>query len=287
LYKYIVEEALKGVSPQNIAWGLNKQEIKTRKGKLWSNVSIYRVLTNETYLGKIISNKQKGDGHAIKKASADEFKRLPRDQWIVVENCHEAIISQDDFDKIEIIISKRLLVPVASRADKAEFTGILKCACCGHTMQVQKKRDGKSLIKACSYIVGDKGDKCINRGGYLETVKVEIKKVILKYREDILNVLKNDNFSDDVEKITKQIQAKYKELGKYEEALMRATDSFDLGDYTRVEFLARKEKLKEKIDAVEEKISLIEKGYYSGISYWECLSSNLLFRFYKSRYLLA
>jgi len=259
IYNYIIAEALKGVSPHSIAWDLNKQGIKTRKGKLWSNVSIYRILINETYLGKIISNKQKGDGHIIKKSSADDFKRLPKDQWIIVENCHEAIISQENFDKIQIIISKRNLVPVAQRADKAEFTGILKCACCGHTMQVQKKKDGKSIIKGCSYIVGDKGDKCINRGGALEPVKNEIKKAVLKYREDVVNFLKNDNYSDDVEKITKKIQIKYKELRKYEEALIRATDSFDLGDYTREEFLTRKEKWKEKINSVEEQINLFEK----------------------------
>ncbi|MCB2354520.1 zinc ribbon domain-containing protein [Clostridium estertheticum] len=143
--------------------------------------------------------------------------------------------------------------------DRAEFTGILKCACCGHTMQVQKKRDGKSLIKACSYVVNDKGDKCINRGGYLGPVKDEIKKAVLKYREEVLNFLKNDNCTDDVDKITHQIQVKYKELIKYEDALMRVKDSFDLGDYTREEFLTRKEKWKEKIDTVEEQISIFEK----------------------------
>ena len=71
--------------------------------------------------------------------------------------------------------------------------------------------------------------------------------------------MKNDNYSDDVEKITKKIQIKYKELRKYEEALIRATDSFDLGDYTREEFLTRKEKWKEKINSVEEQINLFEK----------------------------
>ncbi|WP_309249400.1 zinc ribbon domain-containing protein [Clostridium estertheticum] len=136
---------------------------------------------------------------------------------------------------------------------------MLKCACCGHTMQVQKKRDGKSLIKACSYVVNDKGDKCINRGGYLGPVKDEIKKAVLKYREEVLNFLKNDNCTDDVDKITHQIQAKHKELRKYEDALMKVKDSFDLGDYTREEFLTRKEKWKEKIDTVEEQISIFEK----------------------------
>lgn len=125
---------------------LNDQVIRTRQGKLWGSVAIYRVLQNETYLGKIISNKQKGDSHKIRKPSSEAYRKLPKEEWIIVENCHEAIITQDEFDKTQVLNKKRTLIPPAARASRGEFTGVLRCKCCGHTMRVQRKKEGYKLF---------------------------------------------------------------------------------------------------------------------------------------------
>lgn len=257
IYRYIVEKALEGMSPNSIAWSLNKKEIRTRRGKLWGSVAIYRILMNETYLGKIISNKQKGDGHKIKKSSSEKYQKLPRKEWIIVENCHQPIITQDEFDKIQILIQKRNLLPSSARTSKGEFTGILKCGCCGHTMQVQKKEKGKDLIKACHYL-DIKGNKCINRGGYIQPVRDEIKKAIIQYREEILNKLQGEN-NKDIDFIRKQLQIKYKELKKYENALEKVQDSYELGDYSREKFLIRRSKWDAKIVETENQITLLDR----------------------------
>lgn len=36
---------------------------------------------------------------------------LPKDNWIKVENTHEAIISKEEFEKVQNILNKRSYVP--------------------------------------------------------------------------------------------------------------------------------------------------------------------------------
>lgn len=257
IYRYIIERALEDMSPHSIAWDLNKKNIRTRRGKRWSNVAIYRILQNETYLGKIISNKQKGDGHKIKKPSAEEYRKLPREEWVIVENCHEPIITEEEFNKIQVLIEKRRLLPTSARTSKGEFTGVLKCGVCGHTMQVQKRKNGSDTIKTCRYL-DDRGDRCINRGGILKPVRDAIKEAIIEYKEEILSKLEGEN-NRDIEFIRKQLQSKYKEKRKFEEALERVQDSYDLGVYSREEYLKRKDRWNKKIDEVEKAINLLDK----------------------------
>jgi site-specific DNA recombinase len=59
--------------------------------------------------------------------------------------------------------------------------------------------------------------------------------------------------------ITKQLQSKYKELTKYQAALERVQDSYDLGDYSREEYLQRRSKWDDKISGIENEIMLLEK----------------------------
>ncbi|HHY20616.1 MAG TPA: recombinase family protein [Bacilli bacterium] len=257
IVRYIIDKALEGDSPNSIAWDLNKQEIRTRQGKLWSNVAIYRMLQNETYLGKIISNKQKGDGHKIKKASAEEFRRLPREEWVIVENCHEPIITQEEFDKIQLMIEKRRKIPTSARTNKGEFTGVLKCGVCNHTMQIQRRKGRVDTIKPCQYH-DQLGEKCINRGGVLQPVRDAIKEVIIEYKKEILAKLEGAS-NRDIEYVTKQLQQKYKEMKKYEGALEKVLDAYELGDYSRDEYITRKRKWADKISNLENEITLLEK----------------------------
>lgn len=105
IVKRIFKEFLSGKSMYKIAEGLNRDGIDTpgvyiamqvgsekqlaryrEKKPLWNNVAIGRILGNEQYTGTMVF----GDKHA---------KVLSEDEWKRVENCHEAIISKDDFEK--------------------------------------------------------------------------------------------------------------------------------------------------------------------------------------------
>ncbi|MBU3177646.1 recombinase family protein [Clostridium estertheticum] len=258
IYKYIVEKALQGVPPYEIAWELNRQSIPSPRGKTWSNVTIYRLLKDETHLGKIISNKQKGDGHKIKKSDSEEFRRLPKNEWVVIENCHEPVISEFEFCKIEDMMSKRAIVPVSARAGKNDLSGILKCSICGYSMSLYRKKDGKLYIKPCSH-TDEYGNKCVNKGQKADDLYENIKKAIIQYRDEVLENLENSN-SKELQSTKNNLELKYKEVDKYSKVLEKVNDSYDIGDYSRDEWLNRKSKWESKLGQIEEDITILNKS---------------------------
>ncbi|WP_416906622.1 recombinase zinc beta ribbon domain-containing protein [Paraclostridium sordellii] len=72
-----------------------------------------------------------------------------------MENTHEAIISKDEFNAVQqLISSRRRKIPAQSTH---LFSNILICADCGHSIHFKKNRKGyicgsfnKHGIKACS-----------------------------------------------------------------------------------------------------------------------------------------
>lgn len=132
-----------GVLPPTIykqqVQGFTYQNAKARntgKTPYWSTSTIKHILTNETYLGKLVQGTYKKVSYKDKKKVA-----VPREEWIVVENHHEAVIDRDTFDKVQQMIGKRriaiyevapCLQEHAGNAGKTHFfSGKLRCADCG------------------------------------------------------------------------------------------------------------------------------------------------------------
>lgn len=110
MVKLIFELTAQGKSKTEVANYLNAQGINTpsaykkRKGSrnffhavevksLWSTSSIRDILNDEVYLGKLIWNKTKK-----RIGSNNTSSYVPKDEWMVIENCHEPIITQELFD---------------------------------------------------------------------------------------------------------------------------------------------------------------------------------------------
>ena len=58
---------------------------------------------------------------------------MPREEWIITENAHEAIISKEMFDQEQSVIrhNQRSQIP---RKPFQLFRGIIKCSYCGRTL---------------------------------------------------------------------------------------------------------------------------------------------------------
>ena len=66
-----------------------------------------------------------------------------REEWIVVENCHEPIISQELWDTVHKIMNAKHRT---AKTDEVQmFVGLLYCAYCGHALNYpqKKRKDGR------------------------------------------------------------------------------------------------------------------------------------------------
>ncbi len=261
VYRNFIELALNGVSPRKIAENYNNKGILTPRGNYWSAVTIQRLLIDETHLGKIISNKTQGDGHKNKRSNAKELILLPRSEWIVVENCHEPVKTQEEHDKIVQLISDRRLIGTRARHKTYAFSGLIKCERCGHSHTFYIKR-GECYMKPCWYI-NPLGERCRNEGIKVSVIEDMVLAKIAKFKDSFLM---EDIEQEDSSAKMLQMLIKEKEtlLLRQKKALEKINDAYEMGDYTREEWLGRKKKRELQIGKTTGEIYELNKrmNYY-------------------------
>ena len=106
----------------------------------WSGSVIGRMLRNPVY---------KGD-HVVCKCHQKAIRSntvnfIPRDQWEIVENCHEPIVSREQWDRVQKLIDRR---PPIMQGNSCPFYnlfhGLVYCATCGKSMQVRYEKVGRT-----------------------------------------------------------------------------------------------------------------------------------------------
>lgn len=113
------------------------------KYKVWTSVGVSRILQDVVYLGHIAQGKT--DKISFKSKKTRE-KRA--DEWIVVPDCHEPLVSRQTFDAVQ---RQR----AARRCDRKGafsnlFSGLAFCLDCGKAMStVSTRRKGSAASLAC------------------------------------------------------------------------------------------------------------------------------------------
>lgn len=253
----MIELGLKGLPPEKISVILNKKEFRTPRGNFWSGVAVYRLLTGETHLGKIISNKTQGDGHKVKRPNAKEYKRLPPDEWVIVENCHEPVKTQEEHDKIMKYLSERQRIPERCRHQSYTFSGLVKCALCGHGLSFMTK-DDIPMIRPCWY-KDPFGNKCPNSGAPVSTLEKIVLDKITRYKDSFIKEpnTKQENAFDVFQKKWEENQAL---LEKKKKALEVLNDAYEMGEYSKTQWLERKRKREKEISSILNEITQIKRA---------------------------
>jgi site-specific DNA recombinase len=257
LYRFIIDAALDGNVCDEIAWELNKQGIPSPRDKKWTGTTINRLLRDETHLGKIISNKSEGDGHAKKRPNAKELKKIPKHLWVVVENCHKPVKTQDEHEKLMYALMKRRKVPSAALAGKHALSGIIRCALCGSVMQIYKAKTRVPQVRTCQHH-DHYGNKCRNKGGTAEILINEIQVKLKQFEDQIISKIDSTE-GYEVKVLRDSIQQKYREIKQKEEAIERLEEGFEAGLYTAERARQRKIKLEGELYAIQDDLSVLEK----------------------------
>ena len=108
-----------------------------RKEFDWHVTSIRAILENEVYLGQLVYGKRRN-----KSIKSKEKVKNPREDWIIAENCHEPIITQELWDMVHRLLKAKHRP--AKTGEVQMFAGLLYCADCGHclTYSQKQRKDG-------------------------------------------------------------------------------------------------------------------------------------------------
>lgn len=259
-YRYLLEKVIVDrLTPNELAWELNRKGILSPRGGRWHGATIQRILLDETHMGKIISNKTAGDGHAVKRSKdSKELIYFPKEEWVVVENCHEAVKTEDEHNKVILFFGRETKTPRRKGTNIYPLSGLLKCSRCGHTMVMNYRADRKSqeYIKPCWY-TDAVGTKCGNRGSDSTIVHEEIMKQLEIRRESLKETLNDDNSSSN-DNVVRDIKMVLTELARLEKKLIRIDELAEDGYYTLPEAMKRKTDIKGNLDEAETKLNLYQ-----------------------------
>ncbi len=106
------------------------EEGAARASDLWNYTTVKRILKNEVYLGHTLLGK-------TKKASVKSKKKvaIPQDRWAVTENTHEALVSEEIFQKAHDNMGKGTRnFQKYDHVRKSIFSGVAYCSLCGHAL---------------------------------------------------------------------------------------------------------------------------------------------------------
>lgn len=211
--KRIFERAAAGDSSRKIALDLNAAGIipplkyrvlyrdnfsekgAARASDVWNYTTVKRILKNNVYLGNTLLGK-------TRKPSIKSKKKiyLPKEEWVVTENTHEPLVSEQMFQKAQVNLGKGSSDYRAyDHIRKSIFSGIAVCKRCGYSLcscgTVYKGEREKYWYLSCTHQRQDIADPCkgvrIKYADLLEVVRQDLNQ-LLAMSDDEIAVMTNE-----------------------------------------------------------------------------------------------
>ena len=249
------------LSPANRRRQLSNKPIKY--SSVWTSNTIKTILVQQIYTGDMVQGKTYSYNHKTKKRMP-----LPREKWDIVCNTHEAIISKSDFEKVQMLLEKKVK-PKNSRAniEASIFSGYLICSDCGEKMvRSISKYNGKEYNKfICSTYKKYGADTCschlIQEDVLAEIIKEALNKLIfavIDFEERIKRILEKEQKKSVciLEKKKKEHENKYEELLFFISGLY---EDYKSGLISLSEYQNMKISFKEDMEKHEGCVKVIEK----------------------------
>ena len=147
IVRLIFDLALNGMGTYKIAQLLDKKKVPTRKGGKWSGSTVKGILVNEKYYGAAAFQKTYTDSNFRRHNNHGEVDSF------IAEDHHEAIISKEVFDRVQVMIQKHIdehgiVKDMGKYHNKYPFSGIIICGECGGKFKRQTQSGG--IAWACS-----------------------------------------------------------------------------------------------------------------------------------------
>lgn len=235
IVRKMFELAASGQNPKAIADFLNNEGIITpavyrcqkhpyldisnyTQRKEWTSGSVSKMLKNKVYLGHMAQGKTTKVSFKSKATITNE-----KDDWYVVENTHEPIISKEIFDIVRRSSQSRTCIKKGKFCNI--FSGIAKCKDCGKNMSaVGTKKKGSPANLACGSYKLYGSSECSNHfidynilyDIVLKAIHEQIK-ITKVERDDLIDILKNQREENSDLKISQK--SEYNQLKKREKEI--------------------------------------------------------------------
>lgn len=287
--KRIFEMALSGKGRPTICQYLNdngilcRKEIQRRKKRkltlepfeikseyLWSTSTIGRMLHNEVYIGNLVQLKTTRATFGGNKFITKEKKDCVRS-----ENTHEAIISKDDFDKVQKLIERNTKGnrSTPSIENYSIFRGVLKCADCGRAMTKQEDTRGKRQLsnyfcmsylqvsKSCSPHKIKTSDL---ENTVLEAIQLQVK-LVIELEKSLSKLYFKNNQSSIENEYKNNVKIAELKISNLKEQKRKSYEEWKFDKLEKNEFMKISEEIDSDIKKLNDDIDLYTSTYKENI----------------------
>ena len=274
---FIVKEAfdllLKGYSCTQVANIFNKKGYITRserkeelklsdysrnfitgskvKKRAWTSICISQITRNELYTGDYVYNK-------YKETRIGKRKRilLPEEEWKIIPNTHEAIISREVFDKVKRIKEKRNFGEYTGNKNRSIFSDKIFCKECGRHMSFrndsrQKKNSDKEYKYKgyfCYFCKAEKTPNNIKKRDIIELIKPKLKNFKIQNTLKEERVIEYKNVEEEI----------LKEIAILNANLQTIYENYKKKNISKEEYLKEKTIIQDKKVLLESKLEEVK-----------------------------
>lgn len=204
---------------------------------MWSPSTVMGILYNEVYIGSVINNKTADNidtGHQV--------VQRDKEDWIIVENCHEPLVSVEDFKLAHKMIARREKSP---RKPNGKWRkSYLRCGVCGKGLN--KYGNGSSY--RCR-----EGHVSRIRGEEIEQAVLDVARKMAVVRLEEFEIQMNkDSSSDD---IGQEIESLKKAKAHYAKLKFEIYDDYTRTNITREQMAKKTAEVKNKIAELDKMIA--------------------------------
>lgn len=238
----------------------------------WSAGMILRMLKNPVYTGVLEQGRVTTPSYRVKR-----LVNKPREEWAVVENCHEAIINYYDFESVQKALALDARTTESGKAVDL-FSGMVNCGECGGAMIKKTVPSGKK--KYTYYVCAThKNEKTCFSHGIRDTALTEIVLEFLKkHIRDVIDLADLLAMTDTaqlqkakVQKLRERLDTKEAEIDRYQRLLRSLYESLadgliDQSEYQNLKksYTNRRAQAEEQADAIrlemEQEINHSDQG---------------------------
>ena len=253
--KKLTNDRVKSPFEYKVQKGYNyKTPVAKNKYHIWRDTTIQRILTNQMYVGDMVQGTR-----SVINYRNHKIKPKSKEEWVIVRNTHEAIISREDFDKVQNMLQsnkKDYIKPFRTYV----LGGLVKCGDCGAVLETalcsSKNLKNKYYFRCPTYMLS-KGLICSKhtiRNDYLEATVFQIIKKYIELSVDIESILKKIKLNT-IQKECQNQNAKLDfEIKKLKDKMSLLYIKFKNNELSENDYIIQKESVFEEIRKIENQI---------------------------------
>jgi site-specific DNA recombinase len=236
----VVQRIFQGVTDGRglieIAKELNGEGIVGPRGGSWGKTTIYKILTNEVYVGTLVWGRQSS-------RNLDPIR---------VENAVPAIIDSDTFQQAQVRLRERAFINKHPKRVASNYllSGLARCGYCGKSLIGQDAKGGRFHYYVCGTLQKKGAGSC--QAAYTPKERLE-REVINKIKEHVLNYENlrelvrnvNDEMDSVARDYSERLNVVLEEIENVSQRLERLYDALETGSLKLADLAPRIQRLRQ------------------------------------------